>query len=221
MKELYHWTGFATARKIEGVPGGWEYEFTDGGWTHQPPGVTNIISAYKLNEYIDLAGLSIDDLTVFIRGIALEYDGFPSTTDALPGDGITVVVAVTDVPISANELLPPGVPYSKTSFQNLAMFAADHFTVTQDTASWGQYPVLTQSIRTSGMKATASDRLYVSIFLSAQTKVSGEPPLSTVTSFTWPAFHVKALVDVKEEPEYQYLMRLKRSYELQNEPDRD
>ena len=25
----------------------------------------------------------------------------------------------------------------------------------------------------------------------------------------------------KEEPEYEYLMRLKRSYELQNEPDRD
>jgi len=221
MKELYHWTGFSSATKITAPPGGWDYTFTDGGWTYQPPGITNIISAYKLNEYIDLAGLSMDDLTVFIRGIALEYDGFPSTTDALPGDGMTVVVAVTDVPLKEDSVLPPGIPYSKNSFQNLALFAADHFTITQDTASWGQYPVLTQSIRTNGMKATASDRLYVSVFLSAQTKISGTPPLSTVTSFTWPAFHIKVLADTVEEPEYQYLMRLKRSYELQNEPDRD
>ena len=62
------------------------------------------------------------------------------------------------------------------------------------------------------LEATASDRIYcyrVVLYSGAVARFD-----------VYPARYILR-ADAKEEPEYQYLMRLKRSYELQNQPDRD
>ena len=64
------------------------------------------------------------------------------------------------------------------------------------------------------MNPTASDRVYsyriVSVSLSGTNK-----------DVTVLASRQILSAEAREEPEFEYLMRLKRSYELQNEPDVD
>ena len=62
---------------------------------------------------------------------------------------------------------------------------------------------------------TASDRVYTYRLIGV------DPTQASVAIISaWPCRYLLR-ADVKEEPEYEYLMRLKRSYELQNEPDND
>ena len=68
--------------------------------------------------------------------------------------------------------------------------------------------------QTGSLDATASDRIYcyrAVTFLQTQ-----NPCLIAI-----PSARYLLRAEAKEEPEYEYLMRLKRSYELQNEPDND
>ena len=62
------------------------------------------------------------------------------------------------------------------------------------------------------LEPTASDRIYCYRIVSL-----------TGTDGSYGVYPVRYLLraEAKEEPEYEYLMRLKRSYELQNQPDRD
>ena len=62
------------------------------------------------------------------------------------------------------------------------------------------------------LEPTASDRVYVYRVIS----ITGG---DGVYNFYPVRFILRA--DAREEPEYQYLMRLKRSYELQQTLDRD
>jgi len=221
MKELIKNIGYCIASKQEGPPVDWAYGF-NGDWSHAPSGLSNQIYAHSLNNYIDLAGLSQDDKTTFVEAIALSYDYLPSTTDGVTGDSMTVQVLVTDIPLPAPNFIQPGGNFGPAlSSQNFALHQIDNWTITTDTAAWGQYPVLSHRIKNVQPFATASDRLYVSVYVQGNTKVVGLGPLSTITSFSWPSMQVKLLVNTKEEPEYQYLMRLKRSYELQQRYDED
>jgi len=221
VKELIKNIGFVVASKQSGPPVDWDYA-VNGDWTHAPPGLSNQIYAYSLNNYIDLAGLSLDDKTTFIEAIALSYDYLPTTTDGVTGDSMSVSVLVTDIPLPTSNFIQPGGMFGPAlSSQNFALHQLDNWTITTDTASWGQFPVLTHRIKNVQPFATASDRLYVSVYVQGNTKVVGVAPLSTITSFTFPSMQVKLLVNTKEEPEYQYLMRLKRSYDLQQSFDED
>lgn len=221
MKELIKNIGFVVASKQSGPPVDWDYAY-NGDWTHGAPGLSNQIFAYSLNNYIDLAGLSLEEETVFVEAIGLSYDYLPVTTDGVTGDSMSVQILVTDVPLKTPNLIQPGAPFGPAiSSNNFALHQIDNWTITTDTASWGQYPVLTHRIKNVQPFATASDRLYVSVYVQGNTLVVGPGTVSTITSFTWPSMQVKLLCNTKAEPEFQYLMRLKRSYELQQSYDED
>ena len=79
------------------------------------------------------------------------------------------------------------------------------------------FPVLMHQNIISGARASATDRIYCYRILS----VSPATPGAGVSVVTVPAVMMVIGADAKEEPEFQYMMRLKRSYDLQNEPDRD
>ena len=64
------------------------------------------------------------------------------------------------------------------------------------------------------LEPTASDRIY-------SYKCVGIKSGAAMTGLqTYPTRHLLR-AKATEEPEYQYLMRLMRSYQLQNQPDRD
>lgn len=71
------------------------------------------------------------------------------------------------------------------------------------------------------MKATASDRLYYSIYFQLNALKIGPGPTSTIDRIFVPGHRVVIDVDPKEEPDHQYIMRLIRSYNLQQDPDID
>ena len=76
----------------------------------------------------------------------------------------------------------------------------------------GGYSILLSDTQTGSLEPSASDRIYcyrVVQYNGADTRFD-----------IFPARYILR-ADAKEEPEYEYLMRLKRSYELQQRFDRD
>ena len=85
-----------------------------------------------------------------------------------------------------------------------------------DTSAWG-YITLTDENFFGSMEPTASDRIYsYRLVLPSQGTDAGDMTQLTV----YPARHLLKAT-AKEEQTYQYLMRLMKSYQLQQSPDVD
>jgi len=174
----------------------------------------NNITAYSNTEYIDMAGLSQQEKTMFIEGLAIEYQTQPSAVNATPGDQIQLVILVSDVPADTTAaFVGPGFAVSDMDMMNCAICATHVWTFTQDSAAWSSIPTLTSMVSNGLMQATSSDRLYVSVFQRIITRKSG-PTTSTLDNVVVPGIRVVCNVEAREEPEFQYIMRLRRSYEL-------
>jgi hypothetical protein len=180
----------------------------------------NNISAIALNQYIDLAGLSQQEKTIFIENLRIDYQAAPSMTDAIAGDAVQLIWMVTDKPVTATSFIGPGFMGSDMNAENCAIFQQDVWTVTTSSASWSTTPVLTSSVAHGMMTSTASDRLYLSGYVFLNTRKIG-PTTSPLSSVAFGGVRLVVDIEAREEPLYQYLMRLMRSYELQQSPDRD
>lgn len=170
--------------------------------------------AFALNQYIDMAGLSQREKTMFIESLTIELQTPPSAVDAQAGDQMYFQVLISDVPAQQLDFLGPGFAASQMNAENCALFMTQVFMFTTDTASWSTIPTLWNQTANGMMKATASDRLYISMRAAPLTRKIGGTT-STIDNIIFPGIRCVVNVDAKEEQEYQYLMRLRRSYELQ------
>ena len=170
--------------------------------------------------YFDLAGIAMDDKTLFFEGAAIQEVIPPTTTLATAGDIVNVVDLMTTKPLTdtqvflyslnANIIAPNSS--STLTFDQTVYGRVRVFNIDIDNQAGGYYIKLGDN-QTGSLEATASDRVYcyrMVAFASQQ---------NATVSMNGARYLLRA--SAKEEPEYQYLMRLKRSYELQNEPDRD
>ena len=102
------------------------------------------------------------------------------------------------------------------SFEETVYARTQMFVRHVDTSAWG-YITMTDENFFGSMEPTASDRIY-------SYRVVVPSNLTTSTSMTeltiYAARHL-IQATVKEEPEFQYLMRLMKSYQLQQSPDND
>jgi hypothetical protein len=192
---------------------GGEYELLDAS--------SNSFNAIALNQYIDLAGMSQREKTMFIEGLRIDLQYAPTATEAVPGDSITFSILVSDVPATRTSFVGPGFAGSDMSGQNCALALTQTWMFTQDTNTWGTSPTLWSQSSNGLMTSTASDRLYVSVYAYATTVKIGPGQTSTIDNIVIPGLRLIVDVDAKEEADYQYLMRLRRSYELQQSPDVD
>jgi hypothetical protein len=192
---------------------GGEYELLDAS--------ANSFSAIALNQYIDLAGMSQREKTLFLESLRVDLQVAPTATQAVSGDAIHFSVLVSDVPATRASFVGPGFALSDMSMQNCAIQLNQTWMFTQDTATWSTHPTLWSSVSHGMMRSTASDRLYVSVYAYATTLKIGPGATSTIDNIVIPGIRVVADVEAKEEPDYQYLMRLRRSYELAQERDVD
>jgi hypothetical protein len=168
--------------------------------------------------YFDLGGLTMDDKTLFFEAAGVQDVHNPTSVPAAAGNLAVVIDILSNKPLTNTECL------SVISFGNMLTTVSANLTFDQtiymrhriyntdlDNVA-GSYMITLSDNQLGSMSPTASDRVYVTRIVS----FAGGDGSYTVTPVR---YIVRATA--KEEPEFEYLMRLKRSYELQQEPDRD
>ena len=192
---------------------------TAGNWT-QPYANQGL---FQSDTYFDLAGLSMDEKTLFFKGATVQQLGNPTIVSGAAGDGCLIFDIMSTSPMSADELsgfnnnanfagITPTVT-SGLTFDQTVYARRREYKVSVDFAASGSMQLVSDD-QLGSMYPTASDRVYsyrmIIVALAGTNKdvtVLGSRQILSA--------------EAKEEPEFQYLMRLKRSYELQNEPDVD
>ena len=177
-------------------------------------GTTTFVSS----TYFDLAGMSMEEKTLFFQGAAVQSLAPPKATNGVPGDSAFILdlmstSPLTDVQLSnyasfGNFAQPSStLEFSETVYARIQIFA-----ITQDQGPL-TYMVITSDNQTGSMEPTASDRIY-----SYRLVVPGRVQATGLVIY--PARHILS-AEAREEPDFQYIMRLKRDYDLQQEPDVD
>jgi hypothetical protein len=184
------------------------------GWEQTTPGAQTFVS----RTYFDLAGLTMDDKTLFFEATGIQESLNPATSPAAAGNGAIVVDIMSNKPLTNDEAVASliygnmiGQINANLTFDQTIYMRHRTFNTDLDNQAGG-YMIVIVDNQLGSMSPTASDRIYV----------------TRVVSFgggdgAYNVYPVRYLLraQAKEEPEYEYLMRLKRSYELQQRFDRD
>jgi len=184
------------------------------GWEQTAPGAQTFVA----RTYFDLAGISMDDKTLFFEAAGIQESLNPGTSPSAPGNGAVLVDILSNKPLTNDEAIASilygnmiGTPSANLTFDQTIYMRHRTFNTDLDNASGG-YMITLVDNQLGSMSPTAGDRIYV----------------TRVASFggadgAYNVYPVRYLLraSAKEEPEFEYLMRLKRSYELQNGPDID
>ena len=175
---------------------------------------------FVYSTYFDLAGLAMDNKTLFFSGATVQDVSIPlSSAGGTAGDSFAIVDLMTTHPLSdieASQYLSVGnfaAGGGVLTFDQTTYGRVRHFNIDLDNAA-ALYYVTLGDHQTGSLDSTASDRIYcyrVVQFLST----------TNDCLISVPSARYLLRAEAKEEAEYEYLMRLKRSYELQQEPDRD
>lgn len=210
MKTLAKYHSFFSASKV-----GADYNLDAAtvGWREYAPG------QFISETYFDLAGLSMDAKTLFPNGAAVQETLNPTMTGT-PGTQLIVIDLMTTTPIPTSDptkiltdlLYGYGYPNSSIQYSQVPYYRNRIYNLDSDFAQ--AVGIKTSDEQAGSLAPTASDRIYSYRFIL--TVVGNQPDQITV----YPARHLIEM-DAREEPEYQYLMRLKRSYDLQQSSDVD
>jgi len=191
---------------------------SDEGW--EQLGAAGASSRFFVNhKYYDLAGLAMDDKTLFFDGAAVQDASLPSASPATPGQLVSTIDIMSNKPIPnaviADLVLYGNIPSNNSSvpltFDQTIYMRSRIFNIDLDNQAGG-YAIQLSDNQLGSLSPTASDRVYCTRVVSVS-EIDG----------AYQVYPCRYLIraNAREEAEYQYLMRLKRSYELQQEPDRD
>ena len=169
--------------------------------------------------YFDLAGMSMEEKTLFFEAAGTQSALPPAgSAAAVAGDAIVIADLMTTSPLTSFEAAQVGVfgnfPPAPLSFQETVYGRIDSWVVHIDTGNWGSY-TLTNSEQIGSLMPTASDRVYSYRVVN----FAGVAPTETTVTLSAARHLLRAVA--KEEPDHEYMMRLLRSYQLQQEPDVD
>lgn len=218
MKQLAKEHTFLVANRA-GTPENpvWSVDSSSPGWRLLNPGANSPVFASET--YFDLAGLSLQEKTLFFDGGTVQDMLNPLAFGQAPGDSLIVVDLMSTKPLTDAELLTFGIVgnfaavTATLTFEQTVYARLNQFAIDLDTSAWGSF-VQMSSNQIGSLKPTASDRIY-----SYRTVTASSP--FTGTRFDVFACRHLLYANAKEEQEYQYLMRLKRSYDLQQSFDVD
>lgn len=168
--------------------------------------------------YFDLAGMSAEEKTLFFEAAGTQGVLAPINFNGQPGDSIILVDLMTAIPLTNTQLVNfalfgnfgdnPPISYQETIYARV-----DQWVAHVDTGTWTSL-TLTNSEQLGSMMPTASDRVY-----SYRVIVFGTPFVGDRVDITSARHILQA--KATEEPDHTYIMRLLRSYQLQQEPDVD
>ena len=185
---------------------------------------TNFVSS----QYIDLAGMSMEEKTIFFEAATVQTVGIPSANNTRVGDSVTIMDLMSSRKINDLQAVitliygnfagnvNDGSGQGPLSFDETIYARVQNYVRHVDTAAWGLLTLTGENFFGS-MEPTASDRIYSYRVVSVS---NDQDPTATDNIFIYPARHLLQ-VKAKEEPDHEYMMRLLRSYQLQQEPDVD
>jgi len=197
------------------TPGIWNVDATSQGWELVSPG-----GVFTSSEYFDLAGLSQEDKTLFFEGATVQNMLNPTHFNGAAGDSMVMVDLMCSMPLRPNQLSNFAVygnfaatPIKTLNLEHTIYARIRQYVVDLDTAAWGSFIQVSEN-QIGSLEPTASDRIY-----SYRIIVMGTP----TTADRIDVFNSRHMLSVKpkEEPQYEYLMRLMRSYQLQQTHDED
>jgi hypothetical protein len=192
----------------------WTLQSYAQGWRIQNPAGLFISSTY-----FDLAGMSQREKTMFFEGATVQDHLNPQLGTGAPGDSIVVVDLMSSTSLNDTELANFYVygnfasPNAVLTFDQTIYARINQYVVDLDTSSWGSM-IQVSSNQIGSLNATASDRIYSYRILATGTPFNG-------TSLDLTACRHLLSAEAKEEQEFQYLMRMRRAYELQQSYDED
>jgi hypothetical protein len=177
-------------------------------------------SLYYNAQYIDLKGVALDRETVVLDAAAVQRGTYHYILPAQAGDRIYVWDIMTSIPIDIakqdvqQEIFERGLgmPGTRLNYEHVLFHRMQIFSYDLDMANGTA--LLADETQIGSLEATASDRIYCYRMVSFTTAGPGASGVISPVRYL-------LNVNLKDEPEYEYLMRLKRSYELQQEPDVD
>lgn len=184
-----------------------------------PQWVQEGTNAFVSQTYIDLAGMTQQEKTAFFEAGGVQDASLPSGVTTA-GDVLLVADIMTSSPLTPLQAVAftgglgnlstsqADITFDQTIYGRIRTFISDIDTVAAN------YMVLIGDQQLGSLQPTASDRIY-----STRCVIFGINN-SDGTIAVYGARHLLRTI-VEAEPEYQYLMRLKRSYELQQSSDVD
>lgn len=188
-------------------------DFTVGWRVHAPTGL------FISDTYFDLAGMTQREKTLFFDAATVQELINPQVTAGAPGDAMVIVDLMTTKSLTdaqaANYYLYGNFAGAGgvLTFEETVYARVNQFVIDLDTAAWGSM-IQVSSNQTGSLKATASDRIYSYRIIALGTPFTG-------TDIDVTGCRHLLNVNVREEPDFQYLMRLRRSFELAQNYDED
>jgi hypothetical protein len=177
---------------------------------------TTAVLVHQLNQYFDLQGYALRDLTTYIQAALFQKIGRYDFEGMQAGANIEEIIIVSTVPLSitkdftVNALADsvPGNLTSNTSLQDIV--SCTQIVYAQDAGAGFGRPI--QSNTWGVGDSTAADRLYFSRFFKfPKTKHSGAGGGNATYGFEWPEVGVVVPIVVAKEQDLEYIMRLARS----------
>ena len=191
-----------------------------GSWT-QFGGIGSGSSLFISRTYFDLAGMSMDEKTLFFEAAGTQTINPPKATNGAAGDNCLIYDIMSSSPLTDQDLI------NFTAFGNFAqptsvlswdetIFARSRLYGITINEAGIDFMILLNEEQFGSMSPTASDRIYSYRVVIAL----GVSPESMSGFIVYPVRHILRAT-AKEEPDHEYMMRLLRSYQLQQEPDVD
>ncbi len=199
----------------------WSAAATLGYWRKLGP------NTFLSSTYFDLAGLAMDDKTLFFEAAGVQTVLAPLANNTGAGDSCVIMDLMCTRPLTDQQVLATlafgnfagnstSDGQGPLSFEETVYARTQMFVRHVDTSAWG-YITMTDENFFGSMEPTASDRIY-SYRLVVPSQNTAGTDMDQLTIY--PARHLLKSTS-KEEPTYQYLMRLMKSYQLQQSPDVD
>jgi hypothetical protein len=216
MKTLAKEHGYFNASRTGGpIVGVWTLEAATNGWTQGTGQNTDYFSSAT---YFDLAGMSMEEKTIYLEAATVQQAGILLVGGAT-GDNVVIWDIMTSIPIditNANvqeDIVNRGLGFSGSTlnFEHVLYQRMTRYGIDLDFG--GSFPVIAEQHQSGSLSPTASDRIY-----SYRLLVVGAVLDTTVV--VPPVRHLIS-ANPKEEPTFEHIMRLKRSYDLQQSYDED
>lgn len=195
-------------------------------WDSEIFTTAGIQGAFYNEQVIDLTGMSVEHKTFFPESFAVQSGPMRYASPGSQGAGTMLELTfITTSPFDIKEnyvsgidfeqfVLFPGSIGSHQSFETVV--AGEWSTYTSSTSTVPAielYP--SSSGRFGSMEPVSSDRLYCYRLIFAQTIIGSS------TIYGAPSTKLVLAGMIGEDSDLAYVMRLRRDYQLQNEPDED
>jgi len=201
------------------VDSGFLHELSEGVFDIQGDGweiISNAAGgqAFVWKGYIDLSGYAREDQTWFTQSVQIQGADFPLVMSPTIAGVVTFIDVVSEVPLSDQDLTDastglvfPGGPTSEVDLQQIIWGRIRYYSV-DGTLSQGVGSAINIGSSFFGLNnGTSRDKLYLyRVINMVQLGVGDGVGLGEC------AFVIAGAVD--KEPDLEYIMRLKRSYEM-------